>query len=227
MGPTREVSSSCMEYLVMEMVSQLLKVSYREHTSDREDLSVDSSVSEKSEVSFTDEDCTSLLNTFGQSSNVNGIDSIQDILYGKLEQVGFRVGQRLIEKYTKDRPLFVDHMEIVKFMCKDFWIEVFKKQVDTLKTNHKGVFVLRDNKFRYLTQVSAEPMTVSKPVATHDSTHAVDDPTTNFPPESIFYTWFACGVIRGALSNLGISCTVSSAIPQLPVCVFTIKLNKL
>lgn len=28
-------------------------------------------------------------------------------------------------------------MDIIKFICKDFWQAVFRKQVDNLKTNHR------------------------------------------------------------------------------------------
>jgi hypothetical protein len=28
-------------------------------------------------------------------------------------------------------------LEVIKFVCKDFWQVVFKKQVDNLKTNHR------------------------------------------------------------------------------------------
>ena len=33
---------------------------------------------------------------------------------------------------------------------------VFKKQVDNLKTNHRGVYVLTDNSFRPLARMSAD-----------------------------------------------------------------------
>lgn len=36
-----------------------------------------------------------------------------------------------------ERPRFADHLEAIKFICKDFWTEVFKKQIDNLKTNHR------------------------------------------------------------------------------------------
>lgn len=36
-----------------------------------------------------------------------------------------------------ERPRFSDHLEAIKFICKDFWSELFKKQIDNLKTNHK------------------------------------------------------------------------------------------
>ena len=55
----------------------------------------------------------------------------------KLEAVGFQVGQRLVERYTKERPRFSDTLEIIKFICKDFWFEVYRKQIDKLQTNNR------------------------------------------------------------------------------------------
>lgn len=40
-------------------------------------------------------------------------------------------------RYSKDKPRLGDTLEIIKFLCKDFWQAVFKKQVDNLKTNHR------------------------------------------------------------------------------------------
>jgi hypothetical protein len=40
-------------------------------------------------------------------------------------------------RYTRDRPRLGDTLEVIKFVCKDFWQAVFKKQVDNLKTNHR------------------------------------------------------------------------------------------
>ena len=50
----------------------------------------------------------------------------------------FLVGQRLIERFTKDTARFTDAVEILKTICKDFWTIVFKKQIGNLKTNHQG-----------------------------------------------------------------------------------------
>ncbi|CAJ0917914.1 unnamed protein product, partial [Ranitomeya imitator] len=55
----------------------------------------------------------------------------------KLENMGFRVGQGLIERFTKDTARFKDELDIMKFVCKDFWTTVFKKQIDNLRTNHQ------------------------------------------------------------------------------------------
>ena len=55
----------------------------------------------------------------------------------KIEAIGFQVGQRLIERYTKDRPRFTETLEIIKFICKDFWVDVYRKQIDKLQTNNR------------------------------------------------------------------------------------------
>lgn len=47
-----------------------------------------------------------------------------------------------------------DPLETVKFICKDVWIALYDKQVDNLRTNHRGVYVLHDNAFRPLARVS-------------------------------------------------------------------------
>ncbi|AQK43355.1 Transport protein particle component, Bet3 containing protein [Zea mays] len=55
----------------------------------------------------------------------------------RIEAIGFQVGHQLSERYTMERPRFSDHLEAIKFICKDFWSELFKKQIDNLKTNHR------------------------------------------------------------------------------------------
>eukprot|EP01095_Lingulamoeba_sp_RSL-Kostka_P018102 TRINITY_DN977_c0_g1_i1.p1 TRINITY_DN977_c0_g1~~TRINITY_DN977_c0_g1_i1.p1 ORF type:complete len:175 (+),score=22.38 TRINITY_DN977_c0_g1_i1:172-696(+) len=132
----------------------------------------------------------------------------------KLEKLGYNVGERLIERYTKHKRLFHEDLDIIKFICKDFWTLVFSKQIDNLLTNHKGIFVLTDKKFRWLIHVS--------PIRPVDPNEQTDD-TIN---EQEFYSMFPCGLIRGALTNLGLSCTVSADIKDLPTCVFTIKISK-
>jgi hypothetical protein len=45
---------------------------------------------------------------------------------------------------------------MIKFICKDLWQVVFRKQIDNLKTNHRGTFVLTDNKFLALGRMSVD-----------------------------------------------------------------------
>ncbi|CAO2832698.1 unnamed protein product [Amaranthus hypochondriacus] len=58
----------------------------------------------------------------------------------RIEAIGYQVGHQLSERYTMERPRFSDHLEAIKFICKDFWSEIFKKQIDNLKTNHRVSF---------------------------------------------------------------------------------------
>ena len=38
---------------------------------------------------------------------------------------------------TKTAPRFKDVLDVVKFICKDYWTAMFGKQIDNLRTNHK------------------------------------------------------------------------------------------
>ncbi|KAG5056139.1 hypothetical protein JHK85_008649 [Glycine max] len=133
----------------------------------------------------------------------------------RIEAIGYQVGHQLSERYTMDRPRFTDHLEAIKFICKDFWSELFKKQIDNLKTNHRGTFVLQDNKFRWLARMSIDPSTenvspvedITSPTAESKAAQAMS-----------MHLYFPCGIIRGALSNLGIPCAVSADISNLPAC---------
>ena len=44
----------------------------------------------------------------------------------KLELLGFNTGYRFIERLAKDYPKFKDELDLLKFICKDFWVAVFR-----------------------------------------------------------------------------------------------------
>ncbi|GFR45946.1 hypothetical protein Agub_g7412 [Astrephomene gubernaculifera] len=152
-----------------------------------------------------------------------------------LEAVGFRVGQQLAERYTRDKPRLGDTLEIIKFVCKDFWQALFKKQVDNLKTNHRGVYVLQDNGFRWLQRLSP-------PSAPASATAAAGAPASSagsLPPGAgavdpareeavrqlaLSHLHLPCGIVRGALCHLGVSCSVEADPKQLPSCTFTVRI---
>jgi len=47
-------------------------------------------------------------------------------------------------RFARDRPRFTDTLDVIKFLCKDLWMLVFRKQIDNLKTNHRvRLFVTR------------------------------------------------------------------------------------
>lgn len=130
----------------------------------------------------------------------------KDMCISRLESLGFRVGQSLVERFTRDWPRYKDELDTMKFICKDFWTAVYKKQVDNLRTNHMGVYVLQDNRFRLLVQLSSGKQYLE---------HA---------PK---YLAISCGIIRGALSNLGINCVVTAEVTAMPSCKFQIQIQRL
>ncbi|XLS60194.1 hypothetical protein HN51_014422 [Arachis hypogaea] len=140
-----------------------------------------------------------------------------DLAARRIEAIGYQVGHQLSERYTMERPRFNDHLEAIKFICKDFWLELFKKHVDNLRTNHRGTFVLQDNKFCWLARMSIDPFAdsgkspedITSPTAGNKATHAMK-----------MHLYFSCGILRGFLSNLGILCAVSADILTLPTCAY-------
>jgi len=119
--------------------------------------------------------------------------------------LGFRVGMSIAERITKETPRFKDELDTMKFVCKEFWMALYKKQIDNLRTNHQGVFVLQDNRFRLLTQMSCNKQYME------------------LAPR---YLAFPCGLIRGALSNLGVISVVTAEVSQMPACKFQIQIHR-
>eukprot|EP00873_Tetraselmis_striata_P025716 jgi/Tetstr1/445980/TSEL_003537.t1 len=127
-----------------------------------------------------------------------------------LESIGVRVGRQMIDRMTADRPRFGEPLEVIKFICKEFWAEMFQKQADNLKTNHRGTFVLQDNRFRWLARLAPDANAAKLPQVSELAQE---------------YLHFPCGIIRGALSNLGVNCTVTADATHLPGCAFTIRMK--
>lgn len=126
---------------------------------------------------------------------------------GSLEGHGFQVGYRFIERALQRKIVAPDNdLEAVKFICKDFWNLVFGKQIDKLQTNHRGVFVLKDLTFRWMTRLSSSQDEAVQAAAIH-------------------LLQFPCGVIRGALANLGIVASVTPEHIAPPSCSFNIRIT--
>lgn len=132
----------------------------------------------------------------------------RDVLAAKrrrFEALGQDVGGRLVERYALDRDRLDHDLDMVKFICKDFWEHAFRKQIDVLRTNHRGLYVLTDNNFRWLRSVS------------------VDGP---HPGSSEDYVVFACGLICGALTRLGVKCRVTAELIPMAIahkCSFNVQ----
>ena len=144
----------------------------------------------------------------------------KEMAAAKMERMGFSVGYRLCERLAQNRTFSAGgkdpsmavaaaQLEAVKFLCKEIWMEVFRKQIDKLQTNHRGVFVLKDMELRWLTRLP--PNTETARVT------------------AIQLLAFPCGIIRGCLANLGIPAVVSCDFladgQNMSACSFNIKIK--
>lgn len=130
--------------------------------------------------------------------------------------VGYQVGQQLGEVYSRDRPRFVERLDCIKFVCKDLWFKLFKKPVDNLKTNHRGVFVLLDSSFRWTSRIDQ-----TRP----PSSSSAESATSPSIPPAMFAA-LACGILQGSLHALGVHCVVSADLQKLPACTFTLRISE-
>ncbi|XP_008471122.1 trafficking protein particle complex subunit 6B [Diaphorina citri] len=105
-------------------------------------------------------------------------------------------------RLTKDWTRFKDELDTMKFICTELWIAIYKKQIDNLRTNYQGTYLLQDNSFRFLSKMSTG---------------------SQYLESAGKYVIFTCGLIRGALSNLGINAIVSTEINTMPVVKFHIQ----
>ena len=136
-----------------------------------------------------------------------------EVLYGKLESLGYSVGHRLVERYTKDVNWLSSELDMIKFVCKEFWLAVWKRQVDKLQTNYKGVYVLHDQHFRLLQHI--------RPVHPAES-HDREREREQLDEQARVYVAFSAGVLRGALMNLGVTATVRADVLRGTGVSFTI-----
>uniref|UniRef100_F6R0S8 Trafficking protein particle complex subunit 6A n=1 Tax=Monodelphis domestica TaxID=13616 RepID=F6R0S8_MONDO len=122
-----------------------------------------------------------------------------------LEGMGFRVGQGLAERLPRGALAFREELDTIKFLCRDLWGAVFRKQTDNLRTNHQGTYVLQDNNFPLLTQMAWGQQ---------------------YLEETPKFLAFTCGLLRGTLSALGIESSVTASVASLPACKFQVVIQK-
>ncbi|KAI0005360.1 NO signaling/Golgi transport ligand-binding domain-containing protein [Russula compacta] len=132
------------------------------------------------------------------------VDDEDEGLRARLEAIGLHLN---IQRLCHGRAGFADTLDIVKFVCKDLWSTCWDKQVDNLRTNHRGVYVLQDNSF--------------KPIARISSWEGRADATKR----AKLYAAMPAGIIRGALVRLGLHGTVTPE-TNLPQCTFQVKIPK-
>ena len=125
----------------------------------------------------------------------------------KLENAGFVTGFRYVERLTTDMVRFHDQeLDVMKFICREFWSSIFHKQIDNLRTNKAtGQYVLNENRFRFISRMSNGQQYL------------------DLMPKYLAYT---CGLIRGALDDFGIGSTVTAEVTKPPACVFKVQIHR-
>lgn len=93
-------------------------------------------------------------------------------------------------------------LEAVKFICKDFWMAIFHKQMDRLQTNHRGTFVLKDLDFVWLKRFKQNTTTASDVTAGGSSSIELLDESNRMIAMQLLA--LICGMIRGALATFSI-----------------------
>ncbi|KAI1821771.1 BET3 family protein [Xylaria intraflava] len=192
------VGTSCFDFLLIELVPMAYRI-----TNKLEDAN-DGKINEATGSINTSVGATSTAPTTTGRKGKLDEDEEREAVFYRLEGLGYRVGLGLVERFSRDRPRFTDTLDAIKFVCKDLWMLVFKKQIDNLKTNHRGVYVLTDHAFRPLSRISAG---------------AGGQAVARAQP----FLWFPCGIIRGALAAMSIPATVQAESSELPGAVFQIK----
>lgn len=129
-------------------------------------------------------------------------------------------------RFSRDAPRPTAPLDAIKFLCKDLWTLLFRKQIDNLKTNHRGIYVLTDNTFKPLTRMSfdTKKFDAAMQAALVQQTGDVAlgrDANTQARVQPFLY--FPAGVIRGCLASLGITATVTAESAALPGATFQIR----
>lgn len=124
------VSMSCFDLLLIELVPMAERLA-REYEASLDVPSITNKAPAKTSASTTG---TATPTTY---DGLPETEVFKDSVYFRLEKLGFRVGVGLSERFSRDRPRLTDNLDVIKFLCKDIWMIVFKKQIDNLKTNHR------------------------------------------------------------------------------------------
>ncbi|EJD04562.1 transport protein particle component [Fomitiporia mediterranea MF3/22] len=145
---------------------------------------------------------------YGLDTSMSEAEEDEESLRLRLEAIGVHVGGNVAERLCRERPRFGDTLDAIKFICKDVWSTCWDKQVDNLRTNHRGVYVLQDNQFKPISRISSY------------------EGTADAIRRAKIYVALPVGIIRGALARMGYHATVVPEIQHIPACTFQIKLPR-
>ncbi|KAJ2867000.1 hypothetical protein GGH94_001167 [Coemansia aciculifera] len=207
----RQVNGSALELLISELVNTLTLTTQETKWGSETAAQSDEPKEEGAVEARTLADAPKRSTGARSSPMVSGWQEVPDNselmeqVYVKLELIGFRIGRRLAERFAPPNRRLTDTLDIVKFVCKDIWMLMFNRQIDNLKTNHRGIYVLQDNKFKWFLRMSGNNGGAAA--------------ARRAQP----YIWLPCGIIRGVLDSYGVGTVVIAETLGLPQCTFQIK----
>ncbi|OBA24076.1 transport protein particle component [Metschnikowia bicuspidata var. bicuspidata NRRL YB-4993] len=198
------VSRVCVGLLLQELVPTSVRVLLRLS----EMKSVEKSPSGEAQTRI-DTPLSSIVGDMPGTTAVFGSELLdsEDVVL-RVEKYGFDLGLRLTEVLmykAETKQKIVDILEVMKFICRDAWRTLYGKQMDNLRTNHRGTFVLIDNQYKVTAGFSSEK----------GKSDAV--------AKARAYTYLPCGIIRGILLSFGVDAYVSADIAQFPSVAFNIQ----
>ena len=82
--------------------------------------------------------------------------------------------------------------------------------------------MLQDNRFRWLAHISLH-LSPDGSGLSQDGSGLVENKAAQ---AASMHLYFPCGIIRGALTNLGIPCAVSADISNLPACEYLFQVSR-
>lgn len=185
---TRTVNYSALQYLLNETVAHSIK----------------STIAKSKNTQKEDID--------NYISNIDHMNAPSTLSY--INQIGFNVGYKTAQTLLLDpnsstttisnmsnTALIDNPLEAMKFICRDVWKNIFGKQMDNLRTNHAGTFVLVDNK----------PISYGNCYFVPSSN--MQDTVSRAPA----YIEFNAGLIHGVLASLGVSVVAVTVSPNTEI----------
>ncbi|KAF2028455.1 transport protein particle component [Setomelanomma holmii] len=221
---------SCLDLLLIELVPMAYRITADLAAREEEWLQP----SKANRLSGTSNDASSTVAGTGAGGPVGGAggtvtvdeEEAREAVFHRLESLGYRVGLGVVERFSRDTPRPTTPLDCIKFLCKDLWTLLFRKQIDNLKTNHRGIYVLTDNTFKPLSKMSFDTKKYDAAIQAQLVVQTGDvalgrDANTLARVQPFLY--FPAGVIRGCLASLGITATVTAESAALPGATFQIR----
>lgn len=155
----KEVNTLCLDYLLMETIPLSLRVTKR-LSDEFQAGGVPTEALKKLKIDAKKPPLEDVMLRSGGVDILLDDAAIQDEnSIFRIESYGYEIGTKLADCliYMKnDGNIKISQpLDIMKFICRDVWKLLYSKQMDNLRTNHSGTFVLIDHNFRLISNMAS------------------------------------------------------------------------